>query len=165
MDELTFRAAGYADLAIIHRLAHEIWWPTYEDYLTHDQISFMLEKIYSTTALAEQLKAGQRFSFAMRHDNPVGFVGFQPKSSTAHIMRIEKLYVLPAEQGKGTGKQLINHVAQIARAANDSCLELNVNRHNPARTFYERMGFIIVDTLDIPYHGYILNDFVLQKQL
>lgn len=165
MNELTFRTATHSDLPIIHRLANEIWWPTYKDYLTHGQISFMLEKIYSVSALEEQLSAGQRFSFAIRHDKPVGFTGFQLKPSATHIMRIEKLYVLPSEQGKGTGKRLINHVAQFALAANSTYLELNVNRHNPAKVFYERLGFIVVDVVDIPYHGYILNDYVLQKQL
>ena len=165
MDEISFKAATLADLPVIHRLANEIWWPTYKDYLTDGQIRLMLERLYSIAALQEQLKAGQHFSFAMRRRIPVGFIGFQFKASAAHIMRIEKLYVLPSEQGKGTGKLIINHVAQIALAANSSYLELNVNRYNPALSFYERLGFVIVDTVDIPYHGYLLNDYLLRKGL
>ncbi|MGK6352619.1 N-acetyltransferase family protein [Parapedobacter sp. DT-150] len=165
MNEITIRAATSADVMIIHRLAHEIWWPTYGDLLAHDQIVFMLERIYAETSLRAQLEAGQRFSLAMQGVTPVGFVGFQPASGDAHIMRIEKLYILPAVQGQGVGTRLLHHVAAEASAAGRHSLELNVYRHNPAKAFYERHGFEVVATVKIPYFGYTLNDYVMQKQL
>src|SRR5690606_8232135 len=125
-NDVGLRAATAADLAVVHRLAHDIWWPTYGSYLTHDQISLMLELIYEEEALQEQLKDGQRFTVAIRGDDTaVGFVGFQPKHTKTEpkIMRIEKLYVAPSEQGKGTGKLLIGYVAQIALADGCSYLE------------------------------------------
>lgn len=125
----------------------------------------MLELIYSEEALQAQLKTGQRFSLALRGGVSVGFVGFQPKHGMAKTMRIEKLYVMPPEQGKGTGKLLIDHVTQAALAGGYSCLELNVNRSNTAVRFYDRQGFVIIDTVDVPYHGYVLNDYVMQKKL
>ncbi|WP_257669350.1 GNAT family N-acetyltransferase [Parapedobacter tibetensis] len=160
----TIQRAKLADAPTIHRLANEIWWPTYEDYIPHGQISLMLELIYTETALKQQMESGQYFSFAMRNGDPVGFVGFQPKPSVKTIMRIEKIYVYPSEQGKGTGKLLIDHVSQAALAVNIHCLELNVNRSNPARAFYEKQGFVIVEEVDIPYYGYMLNDYIMQKQ-
>lgn len=159
------RVATESDLPIIHRLAHEIWWPTYETYLAHCQINLMLEMIYSEQALQAQLEAGQRFSLAMRGNTAVGFVGFQTNQAKPQVMRIEKLYVRQSEQGKGTGKLLINHVAKIALTAGCVHMELNVNRCNPATRFYSRMGFVIIATVDIPYYGYILNDYVMQKEL
>ncbi|WP_326328016.1 GNAT family N-acetyltransferase [Parapedobacter sp. 10938] len=146
-------------------MAHDIWWPTYRNYIDHDQIGLMLKLIYSTQALWKQLETGQRFSLAVRNDIAVGFIGFQPKLGNPKVMRIEKLYVSQSEQGQGTGKLLINHVAQTALAAGYSYLELNVNRNNPAVTFYGRQGFVTVETVDIPYHGYMLNDYVMQKKL
>lgn len=157
--------ATAADFPIIRRLAHEIWWPTYGDYIDHGQISLMLELIYSDQALQMQVEAGQFFLLAVRGDAAVGFVGFRLKPGMATTMRIEKLYVQLAEQGKGTGKLLINRVAQTARGAGCSYLELNVNRNNTAVEFYGRQGFEIVDTVDTPYHGYVLNDYVMQKVL
>lgn len=162
---ISLRAATVSDVPIIHRLAHDIWWPTYRGYIAHDQISLMLELIYSEPALQKQFETGQQFTLAMRAHTPVGFVGFRPKSAQAATMRIEKLYVSPSEQGKGTGKLLINHVAHTASTNGYSYLELNVNRGNPAAKFYDRQGFVIIDTVDIPYHGYILNDYVMQKDL
>ena len=162
---VALRVATETDLPVICRLAHDIWWPTYQDYLPHGQISLMLELIYSNQALRKQLEAGQRFWLALRENVAMGFVGAQLKPGNPKIMRIEKLYVRPSEQGKGTGRLMINHIAQVAYSAGCTCLELNVNRGNPAAEFYGRQGFVIVDTVDIPYHGYVLNDYVMQKEL
>ncbi len=164
-DQVTLRAATEADLPIIRRLAHDIWWPTYGSYLAHGQISLMLELIYAERKLQEQLDEGERFSLALRAGIAVGFVGFRPKPGNEATMRIEKLYIQPSEQGKGTGKLLVDHVAQTACAAGCNALELHVNRGNPAEAFYRRQGFVIADTVDIPYHGYLLNDYVMRKAL
>lgn len=159
------RPATESDLSVIRQLAHDIWWPTYERYLDRGQISLMLEKIYSDHALQQQLKAGQRFSLVLRDAVPIGFVGFRAKPGDPTTTRIEKLYVSPSEQGKGTGRLMVDHVVQAAHAMGCTQLELNVNRNNSAVAFYHRQGFVVVDTLDIPYHGYILNDYVMQKKL
>ncbi len=165
MNDITIQQAALTDVSAIKRLAHEIWWPTYQEYIPHGQIKLMLELIYAETALREQMEAGQRFSMAMRNNKPVGFVSFQPKPADTDIMRIEKIYIHSSEQGKGTGKLLIDHVSQTALAENIRCLELNVNRNNPAKSFYEKQGFTIVAEVDVPYHDYMLNDYIMQKQL
>ena len=164
-DPVILQAVTVADVPVIHRLAHEVWWPTYGGYIARDQISLMLELIYSESALQKQIESGQRFTLAVRGHDAVGFVGFQPKPAQPEVMRIEKLYVSQSEQGKGTGKRLIDHVAQTALAGGYACLELNVNRSNPATKFYDRQGFVITNTVDTPYHGYVLNDYVMQKAL
>ncbi|MFC3200016.1 GNAT family N-acetyltransferase [Parapedobacter deserti] len=165
MNDITICIATLDEVFVINRLAHEIWWPAYAKLLPHDQIDFMLKAIYSFDALRNQMAAGQRFCLAKRNGDAIGFVGFQPKPSVRSIMRIEKLYVLPSEQKKGIGKLLIDYVAQIALTADLHCLELNVYQYNPAKAFYEREGFKVVEAVEIPYHGYVLNDYVMQKQL
>ncbi len=165
MDTINIRQATAGDVQTIHRLAHDIWWPTYQDYIPHDQIRLMLELIYDERALLAQLDAGQYFSIAVRSEQPVGFVGFRSKPDDARIMRIEKIYIHPSEQGKGTGVLLIDHVSTAARAQGKMLLELNVNRSNPAKAFYTKQGFVVVEEVDIPYHGYVLNDYIMQKPL
>jgi hypothetical protein len=45
-------------------------------------------------------------------------------------------------------------------------LELNVNRHNPATVFYQKMGFEIVYSEDIDIgQGFWMNDYVMRKTL
>lgn len=164
MHQFAIQSATTSDVTTIHRLANEIWWPTYRELLPHGQISLMLKRMYSEAALLNQLNKGQQFALACRAENAVGFVGFQPKP-TSPVMRIEKLYVLPGEQGNGIGKQLINYVATQATATNLHTLELNVYQENPAKTFYERQGFTVVSEVQIPYHGYVLKDYIMQKTL
>lgn len=44
-------------------------------------------------------------------------------------------------------------------------LDLNVNRYNKARFFYEKVGFVIIKEEDIPMGEYWMNDFVMRKVL
>ena len=45
-------------------------------------------------------------------------------------------------------------------------LDLNVNRHNNAKSFYEKMGFAAVYQEDIEIgKGYEMNDYVMRKVL
>ena len=60
-----------------------------------------------------------------------------------------KLYVLPEAHGKGLGKLLMNEVRNKAMEAGADSLELNVNRYNNAKDFYEKIGFVVKETVDI----------------
>ena len=66
---------------------------------------------------------------------------------------------------KGYGKTLINQVISNTLAAGVRTLDLNVNRYNNAKTFYEKMGFEVAYEEDIPIGKYWMNDFVMRKQL
>ena len=48
----------------------------------------------------------------------------------------------------------------------NTCLSLNVNCHNKAIQFYEKMGFRHVgsEKIDIG-QGYVMDDFVMEKSL
>ena len=81
------------------------------------------------------------------------------------VFKLQKLYVLPAEQGKGMGKVLIAEVAKLAKALGGKILELNVNRKNPAFSFYQKLGFEVYLEVDIPYHRFVLNDYLMRQDL
>jgi GNAT superfamily N-acetyltransferase len=71
--------------------------------------------------------------------------------------------VLPEHHGEGLGKFLINEVVNKVREAGGKTLELNVNRANDAKVFYERMGFTIKKTVDIAIgNGFFMNDYVME---
>ncbi|WP_225975267.1 GNAT family N-acetyltransferase [Anseongella ginsenosidimutans] len=75
------------------------------------------------------------------------------------------MYVLPETQGKGTGRFLINTVELKAKEQGCQVLELNVNRFNKARSFYEKLGFKVQRTEDIPIGPFFMNDYIMQKIL
>lgn len=162
---MTIREANLTDINTIHKLANEIWWPTYQTVISDEQISFMLDAGYKEQALREQMADGVTFLLAERESRAVGFAGYRLESPEEKLCRLLKLYVLPSEQGKGTGKKMIQQVTAISKAAGAEVLELNVNRNNPALGFYKAFGFKIYQEVDIPYHGFVLNDFVLRMGL
>ncbi len=162
---MLIRPATHTDIPKIHRLANEIWPPTYRDVISAEQISFMLKNMYSEDALKSQMSEGVSFLIGERNAVPVAFAGFSLTEPKERIFKLQKLYILPSEQGNGLGKKLIEHVAGLVQTQGGKILELNVNRGNPAFGFYKRLGFEIYQIVDIPYYQFVLNDYVMRKEL
>lgn len=162
---MTIRQANYNDISAISQLATEIWWPTYTDVIPDEQIEFMLGDMYSEEALNLQMAGGIIFLMVEREIMPVAFAAYSLTEPENQVYKLQKLYVLPSEQGKGTGKMLIAKVENLAIALGGKILELNVNRKNPAFDFYKKLGFEIYETVDIPYQHFVLNDYVMRKTL
>jgi len=160
---MKIRKATEKDIPFISELAEKIWWPSYRNIISDEQISFMLKDMYSEESLKEQMNSGIEFILAERENIPVAFAGFS--LIEPGIYKLHKLYVLPSVQGSGTGKKLIGHISDLAREQGGKILELNVNRGNPASEFYKKAGFDIYRTVDIDYHDFVLNDYVMRKNL
>ena len=161
------KSAGFSDLPVIHDLAHRIWPDAYGEILSPEQMKYMLEQIYSLPSLQNQLIT-LKHTFILILDNniPVGFASFSLKEKNSTVYRLHKIYVLPQQQGTGTGKLLLAHVINTIRSLGATSLELNVNRHNKARLFYEKQGFTIIGEEDIDIgQGYFMNDYVMKLAL
>ena len=81
-----------------------------------------------------------------------------------HTYHLQKLYVLPAYQGKQLGKLLFGQAITAIRELHPHpCrMLLNVNRHNKALTFYQKMGMTKVDEGDFDIgNGYYMNDYIM----
>lgn len=165
MNNANTRAALGADALLISELANKIWWQAYSSILSEEQISFMLNEIYNPAVLSSQINKGVLFHIVESDSKAWGFISAMPKEKQSKIYRIEKLYILKEAQGLGIGKKLISHIEEIARNRGFSTLELNVNRENPAKYFYEKEGFKIVKEIDIPYYHFTLNDYIMQKSI
>ncbi|HYK77614.1 MAG TPA: GNAT family N-acetyltransferase [Daejeonella sp.] len=162
---MLIRKATFQDIKTIHHLAHQTWWPTYSNVIPSEQIEFMLQEIYSTEALKQQMQEGNTFLIAEREARPIAFASFSLMDPAQKVYKLHKLYVHPSEQGKGSGKKMIDEVAALSKSLGGEILELNVNRNNPAFSFYQKLGFEIYQIVDIPYHQFILNDFIMRKAL
>jgi diamine N-acetyltransferase len=162
---MIIRAAKLDDLDAIRKLANEIWWHTYRNILSEEQIRFMLENIYSEASLTARFNKGMEFLLAEHDKGPLGFAEYSMTESTGKVFKIHKLYVLPSEKGKGNGTKLLQYITDQAKLQGGSLIELNVNRGNPAVNFYKKLGFEISETVDIPYYQFVLNDYVMRKKL
>jgi len=126
----------------------------------------MLDEIYPEVKVRCQIENNlQTYLLLFEDGQPVAFAAYSPREEDANIYKLHKLYCLPVTQGKGYGKILINEVAQKTIDARKHILELNVNRHNNAKSFYEKMGFVIAYEEDIPIGTYWMNDYVMRKEL
>ena len=56
---------------------------------------------------------------------------------------LNKIYVLPEQQGKNIGKQILEYVIISAKEKGAASLQLNVNRNNKALKFYQKQGFTL----------------------
>lgn len=165
---MEIRKADTNDIGLIQQLAHTIWPNAYGNLLSPGQLTYMLELIYSKTSLHNQIEKLQH-KFILVHENEalVGFASYSPKEpGDDSIYRLHKLYVLPDQQGKGTGRFLLNYIIEDIKQANAKILELNVKRDNPALHFYNKLGFTITEEVNIDIgQGYFMRDYIMIKRL
>jgi diamine N-acetyltransferase len=150
----------------IRAIAEEVWPVAYGSILSREQLTYMLVMMYSVSALQEQAENGHHFILAVEDEIPVGFASYEFNNGGTSKTKIHKIYILTSQQGKGTGRILIEHIAEEARKNNQQALILNVNKYNAARHFYKKLGFVIVgeEVIDIG-QGYVMDDFVMEMPI
>jgi|SRR6185437_13680495 len=160
---IVIKPAQIGDLKTIHHLAHEIWPAAYLEILGQEQLDYMLEKIYSLDSLQNQfLVLKHNFILLTQDGIPIGFASYSPHDDST-IYHLNKIYVLPGQQGKNLGKQLLNYIISQIKKSGATSLHLNVNRNNKAIHFYEKHGFKIIRTEDNDIgSGYFMNDYVME---
>jgi diamine N-acetyltransferase len=161
------REATPADVETIIALAEAIWWPTYSPILAAEQLQYMLDTIYSAAQISKQIQNREQiYMLLLEGGEPVGFASYSPRPENADIYKLHKLYCLVTNHKRGYGKMLVQAVENAVTTAGKHILELNVNRHNPAIGFYEKLGFSIAATEDIDIgNGYWMNDYIMRKEL
>lgn len=160
----TIRNASTDDIPLIRTLAKQVWPQTYEKTHTRAQIVYMMNLIYSEAALQKQMESGHQFIIIYNAAVPVGFASFNEVEPT--VYKLQKIYVLLNQQGRGTGKFAIDQVIADVVPKGATALRLNVNRLNKAKGFYEKIGFAVVreEKLDIG-GGFVMDDYVMEKSL
>lgn len=159
--------ASPSDFQTIKALAYAIWPDTYGPILSQEQLDYMLGAFYSEPVLLDNyLEKGHRFLLVKEDDEALGFASYEHNYKGRNITRIHKIYLLPETQGKGIGRLLIGEIEKIALKNGAKALSLNVNRFNKARHFYNKIGFEIVGEEDIELdHGYLMEDYIMEKRL
>jgi len=160
---ISLRKGNEEDLAVVQGIGTTTYGPTYAHLLGQEQVDYMLDKFYSRAALLSQFIDGHIFLIAHEGGKDLAFASYSIVDHDNFIFKLHKLYVLPEAHGKGLGKFLINEVVNKARDAGGKFLQLNVNRYNKAKDFYEKAGFIIKETADIEIGGgFFMNDYVME---
>ena len=159
------RNAGIDDIPLIRDLTFRVWPQTYASILSQEQIDYMLNMMYSEASLKKQItEDGCRFIIVYENGNPVGFASYNEEQPQR--WKLNKIYVLQNQQGKGTGKYVINHIIEELKTQNANSLFLQVNQYNNAKGFYEKLGFTEVDFINLDIgKGFFMNDYIMEKKL
>ncbi len=162
---LSIRNAGIENIPLIRKLTLAIWPQTYSSILSNEQIDYMLDWMYSPASLQKQMdEEGCFFILAYDEEKAVGFASYN--QSAPQIWKLNKIYILPSQQGKGAGNFIMSHIISEIKKTGAKTLQLQVNRHNNAKQFYEKLGFKIIDTADFDIgNGYFMNDYIMELTL
>ena len=156
-----------ADFTDVRAIANEVWPKTYGSILSQAQLDYMMDMMYSVEAL--QMQANEKnhhFILAKENNVSVGFASYEFEANATDKTKIHKIYVLSSQQGKGTGKILLDFIANEAKSQNNSAVFLNVNKYNSAQFFYKKLGFELTEEVVIDIgQGYVMDDYVMEKKI
>ena len=162
---LTVRKASIEDIPLIRELTFKVWPQTYAQLLSQEQIDYMLKLMYSEASLQKQMKEdGITFTLIYDEQTPVAFAAYNEVKPA--IWKLHKIYILQSQQGKGTGRFIIDYIVAEIKKQNAAALQLQVKRDNPAQYFYKKLGFEIIETADFDIgNGYFMKDYIMQLSL
>lgn len=161
---LSIRRAAVDDIPLIAALAEKIWRIHYPPIIGDEQVEYMLQLMYSSSGIREQMEQGQQFFLLQKHHHPVGYLAVSEKEQGHYFLH--KFYILNEEQGKGLGKRFFQEIIQnFCPGIHD--IRLTVNRKNyKSINFYFRLGFVIEEVKDFDIgNGYFMEDFVMVKKV
>ncbi len=153
------------DIPLIRQLAEQTFHFTYLPLQPKEKVDYLFRLMYGIPSLTEQMNGGQHFILCKDETGYLVYASYEINCKKTGTTNIHKIYVLPAAQGKGVGKKLIDSISAFARQYKNQILSLNVYRQNPAILFYEKLGFIKVEEVNIDVgNGFMMNDYVMEKK-
>ncbi len=166
MTNIQIKHAEIEDIPIITNLAYQIWFKTYENIISKEQIDFMFGEMYTPDSLLKQMEfLKHQFLILSLDESPIAFASYGKLQEPEGTFKLHKLYLLPEFQGQGFGNILIEAVEKECSELGADQLHLNVNRNNKAFNFYIKLGYEIIETVDIPFAEFWLNDYVMAKDI
>lgn len=148
----------------LEKLASNIWTEHYSPIIGIEQVNYMLEKFQSKEAMSQQMRDGYEYFVVLEDNIPVGYFSIIPREETLFL---SKAYLAKSQRGKGIFSLMMKKIMEIAKTYEKSSIELTVNKENTnSIQVYKHKGFEIVESavFDIG-EGYVMDDFVLRKQI
>jgi GNAT superfamily N-acetyltransferase len=154
------------DIAVVERLAREIWSQHFTPIIGASQVEYMLGKFQSAEAVLSQINSGWEYYLAKVDNQAVGYAGLVPDISNKRLM-LSKIYVRKSVRGTGVGKSILDFIERKCILDGLDTLWLTVNRfnHGPI-SWYQKCGFVTVDEVkkDIG-GGFFMDDYIMEKKL
>ena len=154
-------------LEILRSVAFKVWPQTFASILSHDQIDYMMDMMYSPEVLQRELAAGMHFEIIYINSEPSGYIAYSRYDKNPGTAKLHKVYLLPGVHSLGIGQQMLDHAQEQCRKLGFDNILLTVNKHNQrAIKAYKRNGFIVTDAVNTPIgSGFFMDDYIMQKAL
>jgi len=166
MSDLTLRFAPYTSLdhSTLFQLAGQIWHATYSEILSPDQMKYMLDMMYNSNTIEQQISQGHIWELVYDNTKLIGFLHYHLDEDA---VKLSKIYLDVDVWSKKISPILIARVEKYATQNNKARIWLTVNKNNiRAQKFYDKMGFqVIADEVFDIGRGYVMDDFIYEKKI
>ncbi len=143
-------------------MAGEIWREYYPSLIGMEQTDYMLARMQSAEAIAEQIEIGGfEYYFINLGGRNIGYMAVKPDSGRLFL---SKLYILKAARGKGCAREALTFLSNICRRRGLGSVWLTVNRNNRASVdIYLKSGFTVTgEKVSDIGNGYVMDDLVME---
>lgn len=166
MDKIAFQPVkNQLDIKRLAVLAKSIWEEYFVCILTNQQISYMIEKFQSETALKEYITLkGYEYYFICNEKGEIGYFGIHDEGESLFL---SKLYLKEDMRGKGIASNAFTFIEDICKIRGIKSIWLTVNKYNThSIAVYNAKGFKIIDSEVTPIgNGFVMDDYIMQKLL
>ncbi len=132
------RTAAAKDLKAVSDLLRVTWHATYDPLYGSQKVIEITKAWHSVDALQRRLtKPNSEFLLA---DDGKAILGMAFATSASRTINLHQLYILPGQQGRGIGRQLLEEVLECFFDAERITLEVDPGNIGAIR-FYQRHGF------------------------
>jgi ribosomal protein S18 acetylase RimI-like enzyme len=148
MNEFEVQQVQKADLLALQEISHQTFFDTFADVNTPADMQQYLDVNLSMEQLIKEwTNPSTTFYFVKQQDKVLAYLKInetdaQTEQREEASLEIERIYVLPADQGKGIGQLLLDFSIQVTKDKGFNLIWLGVWEHNKkALQFYEKNGF------------------------
>lgn len=139
MAVIAIRSAEARDIPAVRKLLVQTWHDTYDQLIGTEKVIEITNSWHSIEALSRQLTMPDTcFLIAELSGAIVGHLFANARRPP--VLMISRLYVLPAHQRRGIGKQLLDEAIRHHRACDTIRLEVEADNAK-GLSFYRREGF------------------------
>jgi RimJ/RimL family protein N-acetyltransferase len=159
MQSLKLIQAKEQDITLIAELAKLVWNQHYPSIISQAQIDYMLNWMYSTESLKEQMQIKKHQFFLIENGNEkIGFISVNNEKEKDWFLN--KFYIDQTKSAKGIGSIAFDLLLENIHPKK---ITLTVNRQNfKSINFYFKKGFVIERVADFDIgNGYVMDDFVM----
>lgn len=157
---MIIREMNVQDIENVRAIAREAWRDTYSHFIPIDIQDKVLEEAYSDEQMAIRFNTSTNF-VAEEDGVLMGYAFFSYKSDGR--LYLESIYIDPDHQGKGVGKLLIR--TGISKFPKAEILTLTVYRGNSNVSFYEKLGFEVINENEGNFFGHSVTFIQMEKKI